>query len=568
MAVVQAPVMQTRTSDSNLDFKTLLMEHLSGGYQFMYVPTAEEHRVEREIEAAAKEKKLRVVYWDHFDGFQGDKDFKLNDQDAKIGREPAGAPQLLGLSAPLVDVGKKPKNDPLPNNTIYVLRDIDDYFQSPPIRRAIRSLAVEQRLVCGERFRPVIILSPKLDIHQKLRSHITVLDFALPDEAKLLECVKFIQASVAETAPDKATLSDEYARALARTLLGLTATEAENALARGIARYKEFHPDLIRMLQDEKAGIVKKSEVLTYIDASQLTKREHIGGYDTLISFVRRRKNAYSTRATELRIDNPKGMVLIGVPGTGKSVVATTVAGELDLPLYTMDVGAIFGSLVGESEARMRDALRQITAQQGCVLLIDEADKAWGNAHSSSGDSGVTQRVFGQLLSWLAAKQDRTFVIMTMNRTDGIPPEFLRAGRFDKIFFTDLPNPTERRAIYEIHLRKRGVDPNLLALSESDWDALCDASNEFVGSEIEIAVVEARLQAFEERNAGVPTFTELLTQTKAIIPLMKLDKAGVDKIREFCKERATSVSAPESKAERRARQGRRIDTSSNPAGAN
>lgn len=548
-----------RTGDQNIEFARLLKEHLSSGYQVLYVPTTEEHRVEQEIRNVAKEKGVQVVFWDHYDGFHGPENFKLDPIHAAAGKEPPAAMKLLGDSSPIGDSAKNPTKGPLPNNTIYVFRDIDDYFHVPQIRRAIRSLAVGQRLVCAGHFRPIIILSPKLDIPAKLRSHMTILDFNLPNEEKLGTSVEFIRASVAAGQPDKAVMSAELREQICRGLLGLTSTEAENALSRAVARHGGFTPEILPMLQDEKAAIVRKSEVLTYVDETQITEASNVGGYGELLKFVRRRKKAYSREAQVAKIDNPKGMVLIGVPGTGKSMVATTAAKELGLPLYTMDVGAIFGSLVGESEARMRDAIRQITAQQGCVLLIDEADKAFGNATSAGGDGGVTQRVFGQMLTWLSAKKDRTFVIMTMNRIQGIPPEFLRAGRFDKIFYTDLPTPTERRAIFEIHLRKRGVDPAALAMSDDEWNTLITESQDFVGAEIEAAVIESRLVSFEERGASSPNFTELLTQTKSIIPLTRLDPEGINKIREFCQQSATNVASPEIE-DRQTRRTRRIQT--------
>ena len=236
-------------------------------------------------------------------------------------------------------------------------------------------------------------------------------------------------------------------------------------------------------------------------------------------------------------------VVLLGIPGTGKSYVASAVARLLGLPGYIMDVGSVFGSLVGESEQRMRDALKTIKAQRGCVLLLDEADKAFGGAADSSGDSGVTKRVFGQLLTWLSSKQDRTFVIMTLNRTKGIPEEFLRAGRFDKVFYTDLPHELERRAILEIHMRKRHVDPAGLGLGDPEWAELLDKTKKFVGSELEEMVREARYISFEARGSGKPNFAELIQAAGGLVPLATLNEESVNAVRTYCQNRATPVSA-------------------------
>jgi SpoVK/Ycf46/Vps4 family AAA+-type ATPase len=191
----------------------------------------------------------------------------------------------------------------------------------------------------------------------------------------------------------------------------------------------------------------------------------------------------------------------------------------------------------------MRQVMRQVEAQQGCVLLIDEADKALGGAADSQGDSGTTRRVFGQLLTWLATKRDNTFAVVTLNRTKGIPAEFFRAGRFDAVFYTDLPHEGEREAILKIHLRKRGVDPEVLNMGPPEWAQLVEATHDFVGSELEEVVREARYRAFESRRAGIPTFEELMEAKAAIIPVSTLDKEGVDAIRQFCRNRCKPVSS-------------------------
>jgi SpoVK/Ycf46/Vps4 family AAA+-type ATPase len=191
----------------------------------------------------------------------------------------------------------------------------------------------------------------------------------------------------------------------------------------------------------------------------------------------------------------------------------------------------------------MGDALRQVEAQQGCVLVLDEADKALGGAHNSQGDSGVTRRIFGQLLSWLNDKQDRTFVIMTMNRIDNLPPELLRAGRFDKVFYTDLPTEVERDAILKIHLKKRGIDFENLNIEEKDWQAVISNTEGFVGSELEEIVRDSRYRALDNRDDATPTFQELQEAIADTVPMITLDAEGVQAIREFCQKRATNVSS-------------------------
>lgn len=527
-------------------FGDQLSEYVRAGYQALYVPTSEEKRVEKEVVRTAKKLQMSVFTWDHFEGFQLSGEGQAVPQEFANDKYRDPATALRALS-----------DAKWPNKCIFVMRDLPDFFVNPVVRRAFRSIVESVRLNNERRRCPMVITSPSLDIHKNLRSCMTVLEFSLPDEGKLQNVFNYVResASLGTNDPSKTACSDDLRDAIVANLLGLTAAEAENTLSKCLVRYKGFTPDMLKLIKDEKAQIIRKGEVLTYIHEEVVASRNEIGGYDNFLEFVGRRALAYGRDARAARLDYPKGAVLLGVPGTGKSMVALATGRLLNLPVYIMDVGAVFGSLVGESEARMRDAIRQISAQQGCVLLIDEADKAWGNAHDGRGDSGVTQRVFGQLLSWLASKQDRTFVIMTMNRTKGIPPEFLRSGRFDAVFFVDVPSRDDRRQILNIHLAKRGDKMEELPLTAADWDAVLEKTENWVGSEIEELVKESRFIAFERYKSGEragtdptkaasPTLVDFLQAAENIIPLTTLAKEDVETIRDFCRERARPASRP------------------------
>ena len=510
------------------EFAELLDEHLRAGYQCMHCTTSEEARCETEINRVAKAQSLGVVTWDFFEGFSA--------PDSVRGQAKYRAP-AEALRAVVAD-------DIFKGNQLFVFRDLDDFFPDPVVRRTIKSLTEGNRLVNKKYKRPIVVISPVLKIHEKIKTCMTPIDFALPDEAKLRATFRFVKASIESGDRSKAECSQELEDQIVQCLMGLTSNEAENALARCLVRHGGFKPDMLGTIKDEKAAIIKKSEVLTYIPEQGMANRDEIGGFDLLLEFIDRRRLAYTRKARSVALDFPKGIVLLGVPGTGKSYVAKAVAKLLGLPGYIMDVGSVFGSLVGESEARMRDALRQVDAQQGCVLLLDEADKAFGGAADSQGDSGVTRRVFGQLLTWLADKNDKTFVIMTMNRTKGIPPEFLRAGRFDAVFYTDLPHEQERQQIIDIHLRKRGVPKAEMGMADPDWAQVMEKTQDFVGSELEELVREARYLAFQNRESGTPNFPEMIEAAGSIIPLAKLDDEGVKAIREFCANRAKRVTSP------------------------
>lgn len=218
-----------------------------------------------------------------------------------------------------------------------------------------------------------------------------------------------------------------------------------------------------------------------------------------------------------------------------------------------MDISSVFGSLVGESEQRMRDALRQIDAQRGAVVVVDEADKAFGGAVEGASDSGTSRRVFGLFLTWLAEQKDwPTFVIMTLNRTKGLPPELLRAGRFDAIFYTDLPGPEERREILEVHMRKRQLDP--AGYSDQEWKQLLDMTEGLVGAELEQLLIEARFISWAARQSPRPTLEEIQEAMGAIRPIAKTEAEAVQEIRAWCSTRAVPVSlAADSKGPSRKR---------------
>ena len=528
------------------DFATSFEEHIRAGYQCIYIPTSEESRVELEISRIAKKLKYGIITWDCVDGFSAE----ALKQDKKY-RLPVEA--LRGLGEDNLVTGA---------NNMFIFRDLDDYQADPLVRRLIRSLCEGNKLVNKRHKRPLIVISPKLQIHDKLKTAMSVLEFSLPNESRLERTFKFVQSSVQSKDKHKIECSDDLRDKIVACLMGLTSTEAENALARCLVRHSGFTEDILGTIKDEKAQIIKKSEVLTYIPETGMATRDEIGGFDRLMTWLDRRRLSYTKEARNENIDFPKGIVLLGVPGTGKSVVGKAVAKLLGLPGYIMDVGAVFGHLVGESEQRMRDAIAQIEAQKGCVLLVDEADKAFGGAADAQGDSGVTRRVFGKFLTWLAEKQDRTFVIMTMNRTKGIPPEFLRAGRFDAVFYTDLPGDAERRQILEIHFKKRMTLPlSALQLADADWAAIVDKTKGFVGSELEEVVREARYRSFESRKSGIPIFEEIMGAAASIVPMSTRDEALVNEIRTFCKDAAIPVTSQEkpTRAKSAGRESRAVD---------
>lgn len=552
MATARTPAAPAADQEPMSQFALNIVEYVRAGYQALYVQTSEEARVTREaIRSAQALGNMSLYSWDHFSGFVGH---------PTVGTEAASVPndyaKLIDPVAALRTL--LPGTSKWPPLACFVFHDLDDFFSAPGVRRALRELIERNQLVNQKIQHPLIVTSPMSTLPPKVRHCFTYVEFTLPDEAQLTKTLKWLQLSLQRTKPTEAQCSEVLQDQIITNLLGFTQQEAANALSKCIIKHAGFKPEMIKTLKEEKQGIMQKGEILTYIPEERMVRKEDVGGYDRYLQFIRRRALAYTKVAKACKIDYPKGVILAGVQGTGKSMVAQATSLELGLPCFTLNIGAVFGSLVGESEQRMRDAIAQITAQQGCVLLIDEADKAWANVTDGrSQDNGVTQRIFGQLLSWLAAKDDRTFVIMTMNRIGNMPPELMRKGRFDEVFFVDLPTEDERQQIFNIHLRRRGLTPEMFG-NEADWRTIITATHDFSGAEIEEMVKDARFFALERYcsqfsepsaapispAAGQPTFDDLMKAIKGTKPGAQLYSADLTAMREFCKDKAVPVSWP------------------------
>ena len=292
------------------------------------------------------------------------------------------------------------------------------------------------------------------------------------------------------------------------------------------------------------AGVsVGKTEVINATDILELyptTSINNVGGLGNLKRWVRDRKSCYSDEAKEFGVSPPKGIVLVGVPGSGKSLIAKSISSELGVPLVRLDMGRVFNSLVGASEQRMRTALKQVEAMSPVALLVDEIDKGLGGI-GSGGDSGVSSRVLGTLLTWLQDSEYPVFTIATANNIDGLPPEMLRRGRFDAIFSTTLPNRQERREVLAIHLRLRGRDID--DFPDKDVEQVLDASDRYVPAEIESAVKDALVFAFNQGDEL--RMKHVLAALRAMVPLSKTYAVKIDAMMRWAADNATPASLPE-----------------------
>jgi SpoVK/Ycf46/Vps4 family AAA+-type ATPase len=314
--------------------------------------------------------------------------------------------------------------------------------------------------------------------------------------------------------------------------MGLTWGEIENVLAKSLVSSGALDK---KVVQEEKKQVVKRSQLLEFVETGAANAPK-VGGLESLKEWLGNRKRGFSEEARTAGLPLPKGILLVGVPGCGKSLTAMTVGKEWELPLLRLDMGKLFSGLVGSSESNMRQALSTCEAVAPCVLWIDEIEKGMsGMGSSGSSDGGTTSRVFGTFLTWMQEKKEPVFVVATANDISGLPPEFLRKGRFDEIFFVDLPSRAERSEIFKIHLEKSGVD-----LAEFKSESLLKLSEGFSGAEIEQAIVEARYQAFgSHQKVEVSHLTQVLSET---VPLSKTQSDRIASLREWAKNRTRFAS--------------------------
>ena len=366
--------------------------------------------------------------------------------------------------------------------------------KNPSMIQSIKEFAVS---FSENHKRLVLIVPPDYELPIELEDDVAMIDFDVPSYAELAEQIDQVLGGIPqEKVP---SFSDEDRDRIVSIGIGMTMTEFDNALSRALVEGRTELPDLsidsvADVLSACKVETIKKTDVLELAPAEDAS---NLGGLENLKDWLQVRVASFSEAAEAFGISPPRGITLVGPPGTGKSLAAKVTADVLGLPLIRFDVSRIFQSLVGSSEARVRSTLKLVDAMAPCVLLIDEIDKAFGGTVSGQqGDSGVGQRVLGAILTWLQESTAPVFCVTTANRSEYLPPELMRRGRMDEVFSVQMPSEDERREIFAIHLNKRGHDPEDIG----DLEAAIDASSGFVGAEIEAAVKDALIEAFSEHD--------------------------------------------------------------------
>jgi len=476
---------------------------LSARFPLLWVVSPEEETAEYTLYLAATPKKSQVYIWDFARGWSDSNASKGNPMQAleRVSKAPPGVSAIFILKdvATLIAPGA---NGQISAGQL-------------PIVREIKNLARE--IVCDRR--TLVILSDQLRLPIELREEATIVDFSLPGIEEICELVHRLVGG-------KIKLDTESREKLMKACQGLSKCRIARVLAKCLARSGKIDDTSINAVIEEKKQTIRETGILEFIPAQ--ANLESVGGLENLKSWVRVRSHSFSDKAREYGLPAPKGLLLAGIQGTGKSLSAKTIAAEWKLPLLRLDVGKLFGGVVGESEGNIRKVIKLAEAISPCVLWMDEVDKSFANITSGSdGDSGTSRRVFGSLITWMQEKTAPVFVVMTANNVEVLPAEFLRKGRLDELFFVHLPNQIEREQIYKVHLSRLRAD----RLKDFDFELLAQTSKEFSGAEIEQVIYEAMQHGFSRGEEF--TMFDLLEAIAGCVPLAQIAQPQIEALKSW-----------------------------------
>jgi len=491
-------------------------------YPLLYIVSWDERRVEEMLRDVAAQRQKRLFAWTVTQGI-----FALDTlQPTPV--DPAAVNPMRALAC--VSESREP--------AIYLFKDFHPFLlqnfmgdgptEAIQIVRKLRDLARELK----RSEKTLVFLSPLLRLPPELEKEVSVLDFQLPTLDELDETLARIIRSVQVRGALRLDVQGEERERVLKAAQGLTISEAENVFAKTVVMKGRFDLDVIVA---EKKQLIRKSGILEYTEPG-----EHIGqvgGLAELKGWLKKRQMAFGARARQFGLPEPRGLLLLGVPGGGKSLVAKATAHLWQLPLLRLDMGKVFSQMVGSSEENIRSALRLAETVSPAVLWLDEIEKGLaGTASSHLSDAGTSARVFSSFLVWLQEKTVPVFVIATSNNIQLLPPELLRKGRFDEIFFVDLPTLDERAEIFGIHLAKRRRNPRQYDLAE-----LARASEGFSGAEIEQVIIAALYDAFDEGERTL-TDQDLLHAIAETMPLSRTRREEVTALRNWARTHARQAS--------------------------
>ena len=499
-----------------------LVEKIKAGYPALYLLTPEDARAQSYIEEACNQTGRKVCVW-------------------TLGK---GLTKKEGSKIVVIDKSENPDQvleaaSKLQQNTVVVLRHYHHFMENP----GLQALLLDLIPMFKATRRQLIVLTPVLKLPPEMEKEFSLIEMALPKYDELLGIVDSFATNVGK--PD-----EDMRRALAENARGFTITEAENAIALAAIRPNLDKPKgsdkLVwdsEVVKDEKCETVKKSGFLTYYPETG-TGLSQLGGMDLLKKWLVKRAKVFKEpeRAAEFKLPIPKGLLMLGPPGTGKSLGAKVTANTFHLPLIRVDMGAIFGGIVGQSEANARAVIRFLEAVSPCIGWLDEIEKGFAGSTGGMLDSGVGARVLGTFLTWMQEKTSPVFIYATANNVAALPPELLRKGRFDEMFFVDLPSAREREEIFRIQIRRMGREA-FVEKGKVDVKQLAQMTNGYSGAEIEAVVRDALYDAFEaDKDLNMFDLQEAMTSIKPLAEIMKED---IERLRKWAEGRTRPANLGE-----------------------
>jgi len=419
----------------------------------------------------------------------------------------------------------------------FVLKDFHRHMDNPVVVRRLRDV--------GQKFsanrRTLVLTAPSIEMPLELAGLVEFLDLPLPDVNRLREIIRETYTRMAATHALKLQLDANGVDAMAENLRGLTEETAERAVSQTLVGRLALSPDCITDVLEAKKSQLKRSDMLEFVDST--ANMSSVGGLDNLKHWLQQRNGSWDESARQFGLDPPKGVIILGVQGCGKSLCAQAVAGEWKLPLVKFDTAAVYDKFIGETEKRIQKVFQVAEGLAPCVLWIDELEKVFAGSgpDSASADAGVSSRLLASFLSWMQERKPAVFVAATCNNITALPPELIRKGRFDELFFVDLPNSAERRQIFSIQLTKRKRNP-----AAYDLDRVATAAEGFSGAEIESSVQTALYAAFA-RKQELST-EDLLTALASTVPLSVTRAEEIEKLRAWARGRAVWASTEEKEA--------------------
>ena len=418
---------------------------------------------------------------------------------------------------------------------VYILKDFHRHMDDPVVVRRLRD--VGQKFAANRK--TVVITAPELTVPPELTTLVEYFDLPLPDRDRLREMIHDTFSRLSKTYTLKLQLDAAGVDAMSANLRGLTEEEAERAISQALVTRYALCPESVTDVLDAKKQLLRHSGMLEFIQAED--NMASVGGLENLKHWLSQRRGAWEDSAREFGLEPPRGMIVLGVQGCGKSLCARAVAGEWKLSLVKFDTSAVYDKYIGETEKRIRKVFQVAEGLAPCVLWIDELEKVFAGSgpDSASADAGVSSRLLASFLSWMQDRKAAVFVAATCNNVSVLPPELIRKGRFDELFFVDLPNQAERKQIFSIQLARRKRNP-----AEFDLEKVSAAAKGYSGAEIDAAVQGALYAAYSEKK---PLTTQLLVDALAqTVPLSTTRAEEIEALREWARTRAVPASARDS----------------------